>query len=781
MNKIFTLIAILFIFSNVDAQVGHVRGAIKTYDGNPAEFVNVEVKGTRLGAVANKYGMYEIKNIKPGTYTIIASFIGLQTQEKYVTITADQTTDIHFSLSETSKQLNEVVISARQDAYKPDNVSASLRLQTPLLETPQNIQVITKAVIADQQIFDMLEGVTRNVSGATKLEHWDNYARINMRGSQVAAFRNGMNVQMPWGPLAEDLSVVDRIEFVKGPAGFMMANGEPSGFYNIVTKKPTGITRGEATFTLGSFQTYRTSLDLDGKVSRDGKLLYRLNLMGQMKGSHRDYEYSNRYTIAPVISYQFSKQTSLTVEYTYQYLQMSAIGSAYAFSGNRMGELPKNFTIAEPNLSPTDINDQSIFVTLQHQINSSWKFTGQLAYLYYDQIGSSLWPSWPYHVDEAGTMQRELSVWDALGISKQGQFFVNGTLKTGGISHKILAGVDMYHKNYYADWMQSIKLNGSESFNIYDPEYGTVSSDSLPVFDRSKDLRNRGVLYNQSSTGIYVQNELGFLHDKLRLTLAARHTSAQTANPYSGVTDDSRTTPRVGISASILPNATIYALYDQAFVPQAGATFDGKAFDAITGNNMEVGLKKDWADGRWNSTLSLYQITKNNVLTTDPNNLNFSIQLGQTQTKGVEFDLKGTISMNLDLIINYAFTDSEIFEDWDPLKIGAPLPGSSKHISNAWLAYKLPDFVAKGVGISLGYQWQKDRSSWAIFDDSENSLPDYFRLDGSLSWQNERVRVNLNVNNLLDEYLYSGAPSGDIFYWQTEAGRNARLSFAYNF
>lgn len=78
------------------------------------------------------------------------------------------------------------------------------------------------------------------------LEHWDN---INMRGSQVTAFRNGMNVKMPWGTLAEDMSMVERIEFVKGPAGFMMGNGDPSGFYNVVTKKPTGVNKGEATLS----------------------------------------------------------------------------------------------------------------------------------------------------------------------------------------------------------------------------------------------------------------------------------------------------------------------------------------------------------------------------------------------------------------------------------------------------------------------------------------------------------------------------------------------------
>ncbi len=70
---------------------------------------------------------------------------------------------------------------------------------------------------------------------------------------RLPPFRNGMNVKMPWGPLLEDMSMVERIEFVKGPASFMLANGEPTGFYNIVTKKPTGITKGEATIYTWKF------------------------------------------------------------------------------------------------------------------------------------------------------------------------------------------------------------------------------------------------------------------------------------------------------------------------------------------------------------------------------------------------------------------------------------------------------------------------------------------------------------------------------------------------
>src|SRR5690606_32344316 len=241
-------------------------------------------------------------------------------------------------------------------------LSHSLRLKGPLIEVPQNIQVITADVIGSQQAIDMLENVSRNVSGAQMIEHWGNFARVNMRGFKIPAFRNGMNVDLPWGPLVEDMSIVERIEFVKGPAGFMLSSGEPGGLYNVVTKKPTTRQHNEATLMAGSYNTLRSTVDIGGKLNKEGSVLYRLNLMGLTKGSHRDYEYNNRYTIAPSLSYQLTDQTTLTAEYIYQYSQMSLVGAAYVFSANGFADLPRDFTLAEPNIDPTDLSEHNVFL-----------------------------------------------------------------------------------------------------------------------------------------------------------------------------------------------------------------------------------------------------------------------------------------------------------------------------------------------------------------------------------------------------------------------------------
>jgi iron complex outermembrane receptor protein len=86
------------------------------------------------------------------------------------------------------------------------------------------------------------------------------------------------------------------------------------------------------------------------------------------------------------------------------------------------------------------------------------------------------------------------------------------------------------------------------------------------------------------------------------------------------------------------------------------------------------------------------------------------------------------------------------------------------------------------VGVSLGFTYQADRTTWAWTGASaQQALPDYFRLDGGLFWQRDRLRVTANVYNIADTYLYSGAPYLNYYYWQTEAGRNSRIGVSYSF
>ena len=793
--KSFTILfflTVIFAFykahaTDTDPARGTVKGKVLTQDGKPAENVTVALMNTNFGTTTDEDGDFSLK-APQGKYTLVVRYIGHKSEEAAVEIIAGKMVTVNFTLTENANQLQEVAISGRKQKYKIDDPSPSLRLNEPLIDVPQNIQEVSSEQIKDQQIFNMLEGVSRNVSGLTMQEHWGNYARIDARGDRIASFRNGMNIEATWGPLTEDMAFVDRIEFVKGPAGFMLANGNPSGFYNVVTKKPTGNTSEAFSFTTGSFDTYRATADFDGNITKDGKLQYRLNLVGQLEGSWRPYDFTNRVGIAPVLRYKIDDKNTVTAEYTYQYQRMNAFGTAYLFSTQGYATLPRDFTNAPSNTPSSNIYDQSAFLTYEHKFSDKWKVTAQGAYFYYKQKAYTYWID---SIKNNGDIDRNLGYWDAINKNKFAQAFVNGEVGMGFIKHRILGGVDIGDKYYIPDYNQSGSLDPVTPFNIYSPNNGPVT---LPVFDTKTPLSVRGkdFVSTEKYQSFYVQDELGFFNQKLRLTLAGRFTHATTTDPYAGSTNDRKFTPRFGLSYSVDSVTSVYAVVDQSFLPQNGNIFGGGKVKPVTGNNLEGGIKRDWFDGKWSTSLSVYRILKNNQLVADPDNhgdpaASYVIQLGQTKTTGVEFDARGEIVRGLTLMANYAYTDSKISKDTDPDNVGAPVPGFAKHVTNTWLTYTIQRGDLKGLGFSTGYQWQLDRFPWSL-DTRTTDLPNYFRLDAGANYQVKKISLALTVNNVLDKYLYSGghenylsSTGATVYSWQAEAPRNFRLSIGYKF
>jgi iron complex outermembrane receptor protein len=208
---------------------------------------------------------------------------------------------------------------------------------------------------------------------------------------------------------------------------------------------------------------------------------------------------------------------------------------------------------------------------------------------------------------------------------------------------------------------------------------------------------------------------------------------------------------------------------------------DGKTFDPLWGKNYEIGLKKDWWDGKWNSTLSLYHITRDNILVTDPST-NLQSQIGQTKSKGIEFDLKGEIVKGLNAVINYAYTDSYISADANPALVGKATPYRVRHIQNTWLNYRLPFKKLTGLSISTGYQYQAGRAG-RYPQDEIPSIAALFRLDAGLGWTNGKIAINGLINNLTNRFNYGSAwtrPIG-LYAYVPYSPREFRLNVSYNF
>jgi iron complex outermembrane receptor protein len=788
--------------SRNDEQTGVVRGRITTADGSVAANVTVVLKGTRFGSVTDEDGLYQIRRVPVGDYTLVVSAVGLYPREKQIHVSFRGTVIADFSLKEDRSELDEVQVSTNKKKYKVDKVSSSLRLQSPLIEVPQNIQVVTSKVLADQQVFDIVDGVTRNVSGTLRVGHWDaQYANIFMRGTSIPAFRNGMNQKMPWGPLADDAATIDRIEFVKGPSGFMMANGEPGGIYNVVTKKPTGQNHSSVSVAGGGYNLGRAAVDLDGKLSRDGRLLFRLNVAAQTKDSYNKYNYTDKYIIAPVISYQVDSNTLITAEYTTQHVEAQALGS-YGFSPKGFGDTDPSFFLGDPALDPAKLYDHNATLYVSHRLNKNWKINAQAAYLRYGLDGGTPWPS---TIAANGDMKRYLNISEELAINKNLQVSLMGELTTGTVVHRILGGLDMGNLKTWGDFSSTthadLELANNAPFNIYNPVYG-IPFANIPLFDRSRSIQNRSgsnvYATNLTYTGAYLQDELRMLDGRVRLTLAGRFTHAVTVGKTNLTQlSDNVFSPRAGLSVTLTKDFSAYTLYDQSFLPVAGQDFAGNPFKPIRGNNIELGLKKDLFDGRWNVTVAAFRIKKKNVLTADLDpahlaaNPNAQIQLGGVISKGIELDVNGEITRGLNLVLNYALTDATISEDAKPELVGRHTPNSAKHITNGWLSYRYQEQGAllNGFGLSAGYQIQLDR--YAGSTSVPLMLPAYYRFDAGVSYEKGKITIAAVVNNLLDRGLltqgsYTKLPnetatSVSYYTYIYEVPRNARLSITYRF
>jgi iron complex outermembrane receptor protein len=249
--------------------------------------------------------------------------------------------------------------------------------------------------------------------------------------------------------------------------------------------------------------------------------------MAQNKNSFRDYEFNDRYIINPSIKVDLSDKTTLTAEYIYQKAKMSEVGSAYVFSFQGYRVKPVNYTLTDPGLDPTKVDNNTINVNLQHKFNENWKLTSQLTYVNEYTMGSDLWPS----MFEGNHMIRRLNYWEADNTMKFGQVFLNGLVKTGPVSHKILAGLDLGSKNIWQTGLRGIiwinlmpmeilmltiimlliTVTGNIDTNNYDSNgegnyYGPNNTAAYKPFNKSAPLSVRagaGSTIDQRYTGLY--------------------------------------------------------------------------------------------------------------------------------------------------------------------------------------------------------------------------------------------------------------------------------------
>jgi iron complex outermembrane receptor protein len=765
-----------------------VRGTVRHTDGpqagQPLSGATISSPQASQTATTDSAGRFELRG-RAAITTLTVNHLGFLPQA--VRVSGGEPLTIGLT-SDGATTLGEAVVTSKYyRQYTTQAISGALRLRTPLLELAQNVQAVTPEVIADQGSVNMTEGVSRNVSGVIRQEISNNLGPfLFMRGGQIASLRNGVDLTPIYrGPVPDDAAVIDRVEFVKGPSLFMNNLGDPAGSFNVVTKQPTGTPHYAATAMLGSYNLYRLAADLDGQLVKSGKLLYRLNAMALRSNSFVQGDFNKRLLVSPVLKYQLSDRTTITAEYNFQAFSYG-LYSPIVMTPGGFGSLPRNFTISEASLPPIRVRDHSGMFTVAHQFDANWQLTTRGAFLVDNAEGTYLWVTGVNKANPNVLLRNPKYDLNRTQVVSE-QAFVNGKFATGPLTHQLLAGVDVNQKKFlaasYVEYDTAPTATGGTQLVYYpldvtNPAYGAEVRD----YHAPNGLASRNTEQTINYYSLYALDEVALFQNKLRITPGLRYTTVKTNNLVSDVASasaDNVATPRLGLSYSVAPSLSVYGLYDRTLVPQAGATSSGAALSPVKGTNREIGVKKNWLDGRWTSAVALYYITRSGILATDPNNSLYRIQVGENHAQGVDIDVIGQVVRGLNVVVNYAYNDSKIDSDVNPALVGARTPLYVKHVQNTWLNYELPARVVRGLSFSLGYQYQAGRGGrYAVA--TPYDIPDYFRLDGGLGWQSAHLKVNLLVNNLLDHNLIATPWNRNgLNYWVSQPGRNGRLSVSY--
>lgn len=687
-----------------------------------------------------------------------------------------------------SLSLGEVVVQSYYRNDQSKEIDASLRSQDNLLQVPQNIQIIGKDILRDQFVYNINESVTKNVSGAFR-EHLHNMISpdIYLRGGYISAQRNGVDLRpLQKGPVADDISVIESIQFIKGPANFMTALSDPAGSYNVVTKKPTGHNRRVVDLTYGSFGYIRGAVDLDGVFDKQHKWQYRLNLMGLQSGSFMQFAGHNRFVMAPSIRYQMTPKTSLTLEYIYQKLDYTLLSEAQ-ISPDGYGSLPVDFTLTDPGTKPYLAEDHQVFLHFQTALSDNITLHTQFANVhnYYD--GRIFWV---YGKDN--TVPQRLNryfVYDAMKYNTtSAQSFIQGHWQTGSIGHKLLAGIDFNAKaNGTTDtWETSSTTYPLDIFHpVYTQIYQQPSSTPNFTSDNPSDSPQNTTRRQLWYVAAHAMYQISLYNNKLSISIGGRLTNARgSARVYTApvvVVPSTHFTPRIGVNYAILPTFSVYGLWDNSFTPRIGIDVDKNPLRPMIGRNLELGLKKDFADGKWNTSVAVYHIYRNNFITSTPTH-NENYQKGDNSAQGVELDLKGRIAKGLNVIVNYAYTDSKILSSEDEKEVGLTTPNLIKHTHNLWVNYALPFRSLRGIQLSGGYQCLVGRSTrFPSPGDAHlpSTLGDIFLLDMGISYVHEKWSIRGICQNLLNaNYQPTGWYKSGLYYWVQGAPVNFRVTLS---
>lgn len=675
--------------------------------------------------------------------------------------------------------LDEVTVQAQRQARYLQRWSTGVtKANTPLLETPISVSVVSRQQIDDQKPRSVSEAL-RYTPGAFVglVGSADRYDYIALRGfidnSTDNSILDGLKLlgdSSAYNSVQIDPYFLERIDVFRGPSSVLYGRASPGGFAALTSKKPQFDYLRSVEASIGSRSQAGAAFDFAGPLREgDGvRAAYRLTGLGRASDTQVAHTRRERYALAPSLLLQFGEDTSLLLQANLQHDPSAGFHSglpADATLNTRHNGLriSPRFFDGEPGNDDYSRTQRLYGYQFEHRFNPDWSFRQHYRHLDSDvelrQIYGYGWAS-----------ERELNRYytggdeslHAQAVDNQ----VQGRFATGRLKHTLTVGLDYQNRDNAGYWESGL----AEPLDAFAPRYG-----------RSQVLSGRSHWrHDFEQTGLYLHDQIAL--DQWRFSFSGREDRVHMANldrdfgtrsTWSG----SRFTSRVGAVYLFGNGVSPYVSYSESFNPNLYSDRNGQLLDPTESRQSEIGVKYQPPGSETLLSLAAYDLVQDNVasrvLATD-----YYEPAGQVRSRGIELEAKSQLSDRFSLMGGYTFTDME-YRRGEMAPRGNTPYQAPRHMASLWGDYAF----AGGVGLGAGVRYVG--TSWA---DNANTLkvPAYTLVDLSLRYEFGRLSqalrglsLRLNANNLLDKRYVSSCASLLYCYYGEERNLSATLRYEF--
>ncbi|MGZ0703262.1 TonB-dependent siderophore receptor [Pseudomonas piscis] len=678
----------------------------------------------------------------------------------------------------TTNQLGTVTEGS--GSYTPGTIATATRLVLTPRETPQSISVVTRQAMDDFGL-NSIDDVMRHTPGITVATYDSDRTSYFSRGFAIQNFQyDGIPIlqdaQYSSGHTLTDTVIYDRVEILKGATGLLTGAGGPGGTINMVRKKPTAEFAGHIDLGAGSWDNYRSQVDVSGPLTDSGNVRGRMVAAYQDKKSFLDHYQRQTSVYYGILEFDLSPDTLLTVGADYQDndpkgSSWSGSSSLYDSKGNAISTSRSYNNGA--SWSRWSQYTRTVFSTLEHSFANGWVAKAQYNHQingYNAPLGSLMSPN-----AETGIASLLTRKYTGETVSDSGDLYATGPFDLLGREHQLVVGASISNSH----WKGRDFTSATNHNNFYD--YFNWNGHS-PKPDWGSMTKKNDETTRQSAGYMTARFSL---NDDLSLLLGSRLNNYEVSGT-SQTKDTGKVIPYAGVVYDLDQNFSVYASYTEIYLPQDDyRDRNDKVLKPDEGTNYEVGLKGEFFDGRLNSSLAYFEVHEENrpvddlAYNANPTTpgLDYASKGIKSKAKGYEAEISGELAPGWQLQAGYTH---KIIRDQSGTKVSTWEPEDQV---NLYTSYKLTGSLDK-LTLGSGVRWQgtgwKILSNYGKGTEEKFSQDPYWLVDLMARYQiTENVSATLNVNNLLDKKYFTNIGFYNSSYYGDP--RNLMLSTRWNF